>query len=175
MTFQLLIGNIFALLGQTSFVVASFNTSKTRTLVIQTIGFALMCLANFALLGIAGVVMNVISIVRNVLFTKEKATKPIVLGLILAYVVATVAIEAYVGFIDTLWLLPLISNVAYTALAFVPSWKFKLMNAFTFGCWLPYDLSLGNFVSTAFDVINVIANFVSVARIRHRERMGGAE
>ena len=169
MTNQLLIGNILSLLGQVSLVIASLNTSKTRTLVIQTVGFVLMCLANLALLGIAGFVMNVISIVRNILFAKDKAGKAVVAGLVLAYIVVTVAVEASVGFVDRFWYLPLLANIVFTVFAFVPSWKFKLMNTFTFACWIPYDLLLGNYVATAFDIGNVAANIVSIARIRRRE------
>ena len=163
---MVLVGKIVAFVGQVLIVVSSSVTSRKRTLAIQSAGMLTLAVANVFLGGFAGVVNNVISVVRNILFVYGKNSRIVVACLVAAYIGVTLVVESIVGFPEMFWMLPLVINVTFTLLGHLDGWQFKIMNGSLFILWLVYDLSVANYVSAPFDIANVAANYLAAYRIR---------
>ena len=72
----IIIGNFFALMASIFMVLSGMLKSKKKILFVQTIQITLFIISNLVLGGITGAIVNVISLVRNVLAYKDKLDLP---------------------------------------------------------------------------------------------------
>lgn len=152
----LLIGNILAAIGESLFIASSASFSKKHTMIFQTAALVSIASANFILGGIGGAVLNLLGIIRNLLFLNEKTGLSVRIGCSSMLIIATLAACYVTGFSDMWFWLPLIANVLYTLCGHLSRKKFKIMCAINFALWLPYDILIGNFVSAIADGTNII-------------------
>ena len=106
----LIIGNIFSLLSVICIAISATKKSKKDFMYWQ-IGDALFGIAsNIALSAFAALVINTISLIRNILAYKSKLTKKITTILVIISVVAGLWVNnlAFIG------LLPIITSTGYT-------------------------------------------------------------
>jgi hypothetical protein len=122
--------------------------------------------------GYARTAVIVLSTVRSALFAFGHDTKKILIGIIIAYIIVTVSVAAYGDFADVLWFMPLLANLIYTWWGSLKGYKFKIVVALNFLCWVPYSLYVLNFVSVGFEIANIIVNVIVAYRLFKQERNG---
>lgn len=161
--FVVLLGNFISLLACVVMVLIGFIKNKEKILIAQCGQFVLMGASNFVLGGYGSVIANIISLARNVVFTKFKSTPMLKIFFIVLQLVLS---------IKTLSLNP-ISWIPFVAVA-VFTWyidtddviKFKAVMMGTVILWTAYDLSFKNYVLAASDVFTFISTGISIYQIK---------
>ena len=160
---NIVIANIIALIASLLMVYTGIIKRKDRIVFIQTIQIGLSVLSNIILGGITGAIINAISCVRNILCYKEKLGKLAKTLIIIASIVPSLMFNN-LGFIG---ILPIISAVAYTLFMDTKDIiKFKYLTIFIMLLWGTYDLYIKSYSSAAFDLMTIIANIISVIKIK---------
>ena len=154
-----ILGNIFSFLGCGLMVGVGFIRHKRRILSVQCIQFSLQGIANFLLGGMSGVISNIVSILRNLAFSKFKNTVWLKLFFIALQLVLSYKSLAS-GFIN--WL-PLFAAVLFTWFLDVKSEvQLKLVIIATQVLWLIYDFAHLNYVAVVFDTFTMISNAIGI-------------
>ncbi len=159
----LLIGNALAFLGCILMVLTGVIKKKENVLYVQCVQFSLMGGGNFVLGAYSGVVANVLSIVRNLIFAKTGGTT----WLKIVFIVIQVALTLITG--DGSWLvwLPVIATVIFTwALDTKNIVIFKLANAIGQVMWMIYDLNYQNYAGFAFDIMAILSTLWGIYLVR---------
>lgn len=160
---NIIIGNIIALIASILMVYSGMLKQKKKILHFQTVQIGLSVISNIVLGGITGAIINVLSLIRNILCYKDK------LGLkekIVITILATILTLKFnnLGYIG---LLPLISTVSYVWLMNIKDVKkFKWLIVFTMLMWLIYDVVIKSYTSAIFDFMNIVANIVTLFQIK---------
>lgn len=161
----LLIGNALAFMGCILMVLTGVIKKKERVLYVQCVQFALMGGGNFVLGAYSGVVANVLSIVRNLIFAKTGGTK----WLKIAFIAVQAAITLLTGDGGVLIWLPVIATVALTwALDTSNIVVFKLAIAFGQLMWMIYDFNYQNYVGFVFDIMAVVSNLWGIYLVKKK-------
>lgn len=160
---NIIIGNIIALIASILMVYSGMLKQKKKILHFQTVQIGLSVISNIVLGGITGAIINVLSLIRNILCYKDK------LGLkekIVITILATILTLKFnnLGYIG---LLPLISTVSYVWLMNIKDVKkFKWLIVFTMLMWFIYDVVIKSYTSAIFDFMNIVANIVTLFQIK---------
>lgn len=161
----LLIGNVLAFMGCILMVLTGIIKKKEKVLYVQCVQFALMGGGNFVLGAYSGVVANVLSIVRNLIFAKTGGTK----GLKIAFIVVQAAITLLTGDGGFLIWLPVIATVALTWALDTPNVVvFKLAIAFGQVMWMIYDFHYRNYAGFTFDIMAVVSNLWGIYLVKKK-------
>ena len=160
---NIIIGNIIALIASILMVYSGMLKQKKKILHFQTVQIGMFVVSNIILGGITGAIINVLSMIRNILCYKDK------LGLkekIVITILATILTLKFnnLGYIG---LLPLISTVSYVWLMNIKDVKkFKWLIVFTMLMWFIYDVVIKSYTSAIFDFMNIVANIVTLFQIK---------
>ena len=160
---SIIIGNIIALIASILMVYSGMLKQKKKILYFQTVQIEMSVISNIILGWITGAIINVLSLIRNILCYKDK------LGLnekIVTTILATILTLKFnnLGYIG---LLPLISTVSYVWLMNIKDVKkFKWLIVFTMLMWLIYDVVIKSYTSAIFDFMNIVANIVTLFQIK---------
>ena len=158
----IIIGNIISFAGCGLMVLVGFIKEKRLILSTQCVQFALQGAANLILGGVSGFIANVVSILRNLAFSRWKSTIWLKLGFIALQLVLSVS-SLREGFIS---LLPIASTILFTWFLDTKSEvKLKTVIISTQVLWIIYDLVHLNYVSVAFDIFTMISNFIGIQMI----------
>ncbi len=158
----IIIGNIISFIGCSLMVLVGFIKEKRRILSTQCVQFALQGVANLILGGISGFIANIVSIIRNLAFSRWKSTLWLKLGFIALQLLLSLG-SLSEGFIS---LLPIISTILFTWFLDTKSEiKLKIVIISTQVLWLIYDFAHLNYVSVAFDIFTMISNFIGIQMI----------
>ena len=161
---NIFIANIIALMGSFLLVYSGTRKQKSKIIIIQTIQILLFVISNLLLGGFTGAIINVICIIRNVLYYKNLLKTNTKVILIILSILFTIPFNT-LGFIG---LLPLISNVVYILFMHLKNVvNFKLLIAFTTFLWLIYDFSIKSYTSSMFDFLSIITSFIAIYQIKH--------
>lgn len=163
---QLIIGNIIALVASLLMVYSGILKQKKKILYVQTVQIGLSVASNLVLGGIVGAIINALSCVRNILCYKEK------LGLKEKIVLMILSVGLSIAFnnLGLIGMLPVISTVTYLWLMNLKDViKFKILIIFTMALWLIYDICIQSYTSAVFDLLNIIANIISIIQIKRKE------
>lgn len=157
----LLLANIIALIGSLFMVVASYVKSDKLCIMLQSVQIFMFVISNILLKGITGVIINALSLVRNVLTYKRKLTKLLKYSLLILIVVLSIVFNnlGIVGY------LPLIGTVVFTI--FIDSkdnFKFRLSLTFSVFMWLIYDVYIMSYSSAIFDFFSFVGGIVTLIR-----------
>ncbi len=162
-----LLGNIAALIGCVIMVCIGLIRKKNHILLAQCAQFTFMGLGNLALGAAAGVIANVVSILRNITFSKFKPTWWLKTG----FVVIQIALTLWTGIHNVYEWLPIISVIIFTlSLSLKTDSQFKLVLGLTQLLWLVYDLHYQNYVSAVFDVLTVVSTLVGIWMIQKAKK-----
>ena len=160
---NIVIANIIALIASLLMVYTGIIKRKNIIVLVQTIQIGLSVLSNILLGGITGAIINAISCVRNILCYKEKLGILAKILIIIASIVPSIMFNN-LGFIG---ILPIISAVAYTLFMDTKDIiKFKYLTIFIMFLWGTYDLYIKSYSSAVFDFMTIIANIISVIKIK---------
>lgn len=168
MMYYLIIGNTIALVAAILMVYSGILKEKKQVLYIQTVQIGLSVISNLILGGITGAIINAISFVRNVLCYKEK------LDLKWKIIITLLAGGLSLKFnnLGVIGILPLVSTVIYVWFMNVKDVvKFKWLIIFTMVMWFIYDFEIKLYTASCFDFMNIVANLVSIIRIK-KTRIG---
>jgi len=163
---QLVIGNIVALVASLLMVYTGIIKNKKKILYFQTIQIGLFVVSNLILGGITGAIINAISCVRNILCYKDK------LGLIGKIVISILAITLSLTFnnMGVIGILPLIATISYLWLMNIENViKFKVLIIFTLILWFIYDLFIKSYSSAIFDFLNIITNLIAIYQLKKKK------
>ena len=160
---MILLGNILSFSGCLLMVILGFVKTKSKVLWYQIFQFVLMGSGHVCLGAPAGVVANIVSILRNITFLKFKSTTWIKIG----FIVLQAGLTMISGMSNPVEWLPVIAIVIFTW--FVDSTSqvgFKVLNIVCQVLWCVYDLSYMNFAGFTFDLLSIVTNFVGICLIR---------
>lgn len=161
----IIIGNIIALVASILMVYSGIIKNKKKIIYVQTIQISLSVLSNIILNGITGAIINVLSLIRNILCYKDK------LKLKTKIIISLLAIIFSLKFnnIGLIGLLPLISMITYIWLMNIKNViHFKILIIFTMIMWGIYDLYIKSYTSAIFDFASVITNYISIIQINRK-------
>ena len=165
---QLICGNIVALIASMLMVYSGSVNNRKKIIYIQTVQILAFTLSNLILGGFTGAIVNLISLVRNVLCYKDKLTNDKKLMLI----ILSIIFSLWFNNLGFLGLLPLISSVVYTCFMDVKSTiKLKSLIIFTMVLWLIYDTFIRSYTSAIFDFFSIIANIVTIYQLYHKNKV----
>lgn len=164
---NIFIANIIALIGSLLLVFTGSSKEKSKIIIIQTIQIILFIISNILLGGITGAIINILCIIRNVLYYKNLLKTNAKAILIILSLIFTIPFNN-LGFIG---LLPLISNITYILFMHLKNVvHFKLLIAFNTFTWLIYDFYIKSYTSTVFDFLTIVATFISIYQIKHANK-----
>ena len=161
---KLLIGNIIALIASIAMVIAGLQKTKKKVLFVQIIQIALAALGNLVLGGYTGAIVNVLNCVRDVLCYKDK------MGVKEKIIISVLAIGISLAFNNLGWIgfLPVIATVLYIIyMNTKDDLKFKILVLVVLILWTVYDIYIKSYTAGIFDIISIIANVVTILRIKH--------
>lgn len=160
-----LIGNLFSLIGCSLMVLSGLIKEKKNILTVQCIQFTFMGLANLTLGAFSGLIANIISLARNVVFTKRDTSFILKIIFILLQVILSIKKEM-------LWVdwLPVIACVTFTWIIDTPSEiTLKKVTLFCLICWVIYDFSYLNYVGFSFDLFSIASNIIGIWIIKKEQ------
>lgn len=162
-----LIGNIIALAGCILMVLVGFIMEKRRILYTQCVQFTLQGAANLILGGTSGFIANLVSIVRNLVFSKWKCS----IWLKIAFIVLQLLLSLGILNEGSIALLPIASTVLFTWFIDTKSEvTLKIVIIFTQVLWGTYDLVHLNYVSVCFDFFTMVSNLIGIYMIIKRRK-----
>ncbi len=160
---EVLIANIIALIGSIFMVAASYSKINKRSVIYQSIQIFAFIISNIILGGITGIIINSLSLLRNLLTSIGKLNNIFKYGILLLIVILTIIFNN-LGFIGYL---PLIGTVIFTI--FIDSkdrFKFKMSLTFSIFMWLIYDFYIMSYTSAMFDLVSVIGGIILMFKIK---------
>ncbi|MBE7018051.1 MAG: YgjV family protein [Ruminococcaceae bacterium] len=154
-----LIGNILSFAGCILMVLVGLIKDKGRILSTQCVQFALQAAANLTLGGISGFISNIVSLVRNLVYSRCKITLWLKIGFI--------ALQLLLAFGSLgegiVALLPITATVLFTWFLDTESGvKLKIVIISAQILWLIYDLLHLNYVAVAFDAFTMVSNVIGI-------------
>lgn len=159
----LLIGNAISMVGCMIMVAIGFLKKKSQILLAQSVQCLFMGAGNLILGGVSGFICNVVTIVRNLVFSRRDVT----VQLKLFFIALQVALSlGSLGDGLICWL-PILSAALFTWFLDTKSEaKLKVVILITQVMWLIYDLYYRNYVASSFDVLTMCSNLIGFFMVR---------
>lgn len=158
----IVIGNAIALVAAILQTIAGMINNKKKIIIVQSAQAGCFSLSNFILGGYSGTIINILSLIRNILCYKEKLN-------LTAKIILTVLSSAlciYFNNLGFIGLFPLFVMLAYIWFMNIKDLtKFKLLITFTLILWLTFDLYIKSYTSSIFDFASIVANVVTMIQI----------
>lgn len=162
---NIIIGNIISLFAASLMVVCGYIKSRKKTLAVQSVQISFCVLSNIFLGGISGVIINLISLPRNLLAYKDKLNITWKIILCILSIVFTLIFDATL----LLKYLPIVSNTLYTFLIDkLDDIKFKWLLICTSVLWGIYDICLFNYVMFIFDIGCIVTSLIAIVRLKKK-------
>lgn len=158
----IIVGNMIALVASLLMVYSGLLKKAKDVIYVQSVQLTLLVASNLVLGGIPGAIINMISLIRNIIFYNDKLTKlvKIVLSIL------TIFLWFYFNNLGFIGYLPLVAALSYLWLVDIPDpKKFKYLNVFTLVLWLIYDLYILSFASAIFVLATIITNFIAIKKL----------
>ena len=166
MTAQILLGNGVFFLGAVILVLLGLIKTKRNILIAQILQEAFMGAGMLILGGIAGFIVDVISIFRNLVCIKWNYT----LKWKLIFIAAQAGLYAVFGTEGLCGWLPVVAMCLFTW--FLDSENvilLKVLIAVMQLMWLVYDISIVNYVGMVVDVVSAVTNVVGIFLVRKKD------
>lgn len=166
---NVIIGNVIAFIAAVLMLISGYVKSKKVTLLIQTVEVFLDAVACFVLGAVSGGIVNLFSLVRNILAYLDKFTPVSKAIIILSVSVLSIKFNSngWVGY------LPILSTIIY--IVFVDKTdkeKFKILSILTMGLWVVHDFMIQAYVSVLFDLGTIITSSIAIYRIGKDKQKG---
>ncbi len=161
------IANIFSFVGCILMVLTGLIKKKENILWVQCIQFVFMGTAHLMLGAVSGLVCCVVSILRNIAFTKLPSTFWMKAGFIVLQIVLTFS----GGYFAMIELLPILAAVVFTwFLDLKNPVHFKIMLICAQLMWVAYDFYYGNVVAGVFDVMTISSNGIGILMLKRENK-----
>lgn len=168
---RILIGNILGLAASALMVYIGVIKKHKRIILAQCIDNGIFAFANFVLGGTSAVIINILTVIRNVICYKWKLTIP----LKCVFTVLQIGIPVLFGGGSIIYWFPVIAGCLLTwVLDNENVIVLKSVLALVQLLWAIFDFSVMNYTTMAFDVFAVFSNVCSILSIlREREKETG--
>lgn len=164
---SIIIANIISIISCTMMVLIGLIKNKNKILVSQCVQFTLMGVSHYLLGGMGGVIATVVSIIRNVVFFKFKAS----VALKLLFVALSVVLSLGTVTLNPITWLPILATSLFTWIIDTEDIiKFKWVMIITVCMWFVYDAYHLNFISAAFDAFTVVSTGYSIYQIKKGDK-----
>lgn len=158
----LVIGNIIGLMGAILMILCGVFKSRKTTIKIQTIQIILLSVSDIILGSITGCIINIISIIRNILSYYEKLTKIWIISLIILSGVLTILFNN-IGFIGYL---PFINYTIFTIFINIKDdKKFKYLIIVSMLLWCIHDIAIKAYTVALFDILTIITSMITIKKL----------
>ena len=164
MTARIVLGNVVFFLGAVILVLLGIIRTKRNILIAQTLQEVFMGVGMLILGGIAGFIVDTISIFRNLVCIQWKYT----LKWKLIFVAAQVGFYAAFGSEGLYGWLPVVAMALFTW--YLDSENVVLLKSLIAGMqlmWLIYDISISNYVGIVVDVVSAVTNSVGIFLVKN--------
>lgn len=164
---NIIIGNIIGLIAAIIMMLSGVIKSKKNILIWQTIQIGITVISNIILGGITGIIVNLLSVIRNILCYKDK------LNIIAKIIISSLATIISIKFnnLGIVGYLPVISTLTYIWLMDVKDViKFKLLICFTMVMWFGYDFAIKGYTMALFDFLTIVSNVSSIIYKVYKKR-----
>ena len=153
------LANIISFIGCVLMVLTGFIKKKENILWVQCVQFVFMGIAHLMLGAMGGLVCCLVSIVRNLAFTKLSSGFALKAGFIAIQVILTFS----AGNFAWIELLPIMAAVIFTwFLDLKNPVHFKIMLICAQLMWVFYDFYYGNIAAGIFDVLTIGSNLAGI-------------
>jgi hypothetical protein len=165
---EIIIGNVIALIASLIMVGTGLVKSKKKIIFYQSIEIGLYVASNMILGGYTGAIINILSLVRNILCYKDQLGKNekiviSILSIILSILFNNLGLIGY---------LPLLASLIYLWLMNIKAvTKFKILTIVIMIMWLIYDFKIKSYVSATFDFLTVITNIVGIYQLKKKKKL----
>ena len=166
MTAQILLGNGVFFLGAVILVLLGLIKTKRNILIAQILQEAFMGAGMLILGGIAGFIVDVVAIVRNLVCIRWNYT----LKWKLIFIAAQAGLYAVFGTEGLCGWLPVVAMCLFTW--FLDSENvilLKVLIAVMQLMWLVYDISIVNYVGMVVDVVSAVTNVVGIFLVKKKD------
>ena len=166
MTAQILLGNGVFFLGAVILVLLGLIKTKRNILIAQILQEAFMGAGMLILGGIAGFIVDVVAIFRNLVCIRWNYT----LKWKLIFIAAQAGLYAVFGTEGLCGWLPVVAMCLFTW--FLDSENvilLKVLIAVMQLMWLVYDISIVNYVGMVVDVVSAVTNVVGIFLIKKKD------
>lgn len=161
----LFIGNTIMLVASVIMILSGVPKKKEQIIVIQTVQILLMAIGMFVLNSYVACLINIFSLIRNVLAYKNKLCgRNQVIVLIASTLVAILANNiGIIGF------LPIIANALYIMFMNTKDIvKFKCILIATSVLWIIHDFYICSYTSGIMDMVCILMNCISIYSIKEK-------
>lgn len=158
----LILANAVSLVGCVMMVITGFLREKRQILTVQCFQFGFLSAANLLLGAMSGFFAGVVSIARNLVFSRVKSSLP----LKLVFVAVQILLSA--GALGKGWLewLPLLASLVFTWI--IDTRDERLLKSGLIAAqslWFVYDLCYRNYVTMVFDVLTILTNLAGIVML----------
>lgn len=160
-----LIGNVISFIGMSFFVLSSLAKTKKSLLSIQSISHILNAIAEAFTKQFAGIVQDLINLIRNIVVMLNKNNKFISIFLITLGFSVGIIVNYFFNNNDLIGYLPVFATLMYSIIVMIPNINIvyiKLTMIVSSICWATYSFFYLNYVMGAFNVVSV---FVTISQI----------
>ena len=161
-----LIANIIGLIGSVLMVFMGLLKKKKDVIFTQNIQLLLLGFSNVLVGGYSGSIATAMGLFRNILYSKGKLNMFWIIIIMIASITTGVIFneEGPIGY------LPIIATIIFLLFMNLKDMvKFKMMMAVVMFLWFIYDMELGLFTTSLFDLITVFSCLVSMYHIAHEK------
>ena len=152
-----ILGFIYALF----LIISSFGRVANKILIIQTFAFFFKAMHYYLLGGMSGFITSIISLIRNLVFTKIKASKIWTIIFIILFILS--GIYYYQGFFC---LLPVIATIIYTIIINYDNPKYLRWGMFfTSVAWLIYNIYIISYAGTLIQTAVLMTNILAIIKL----------
>ena len=172
---QEIIGQIFGILSTVMTCISYQCNTKQRILAVQSLSVVCICV-NYLLLGAtAGFVLNIVCLVRNVIFyfQREGSRYQLVSGILLALALGFCGAFSWDGPISLLMIVALAANTV--VLSFGKPQPLRISIFFTSTMVLLYNvyfMSIGGILNECVAILSAAVGLIRFCKQRKGERMG---
>jgi hypothetical protein len=162
-----IIGQILSILGMILTILSFQMKTKKQILMLQTVGTCFFLVSFFLLGSLSAVYLNVVFLVRNVVFYFEDKLKW-VRGKACLFVLLIAVIVAGAFGMRTAWdVLPMIGALFGTVAAGMKNENtFRLLKLGDSPCWLIYNFSVPSVGGIVCEMFNIVSIIVGIVRYR---------
>lgn len=169
-----MLGQIFSIVGMILTIVSFQMKTRKQILLMQTAGSVFFLLSYILLESWAAVYLNIVFLVRNIVFYFSKDKKWAQHKMWLAVLLVAVVAAGFVGFRSWVDILPIIGSVFGTVAMYMTSENMlRLLKLGDSPCWLIYNCNVPSWGGVICEVFNITS--IAVGLIRYKKEGFGTK
>ena len=158
-----IIANIISFIGSLLMVSMGLIKRKKNVLIVQCFQCGLMGIGNLMLGGVSGFLVDMITIVRNLISFRREFTTPFKIG----FIAILAVLNCFTNKLGIIGWLPVVAGGLFT-------WFLDTKNdiVIKINCiagqimWAVFDFAILNYSAFVFDAVTLCSNLAGIARLR---------